>query len=92
MMRTYGAQPIAVSFLSRSYHQTKKPARESWRASKQFVAATASFMASGLYLVKRLTYSAQNDKLEKSTFVFFINFCYPFWFSSSVHWTDVENL
>jgi len=38
----------------------------------------------GLYLVKRLTYSAQ-DKLEKSTFIFFINFCYPFWFSSRVH-------
>jgi len=47
MMRTYGAQPIAVSFLSRSYLQKKKPDRESWRASKQFVVATASFMASG---------------------------------------------
>jgi hypothetical protein len=47
MMRTYGAQTIAISFLSRSYLQTKKSDRESWRALKQFVVATSSFMASG---------------------------------------------
>ena len=53
MTRTYGAQPIALSFLSRSYLQTKKPDRESWRASKQFVVATASFMASGSFILSK---------------------------------------
>lgn len=43
----------------------------------------------GFYLVKRITYSAQNDKLEKSTFIFCINFCYPLWFPSRVHWTHI---
>jgi hypothetical protein len=53
MTRTYGAHPIAVSFLSRSYLQTKKPDRESWRAWKQFVVATASFMASGPFILSK---------------------------------------